>query len=382
MVSDPILASDHAQAFLVPHLRQTETLFRLAITEFDNAGSCEIVPAADLCFPHDVIRIAGGFATGCLVQWQSSLPLIPVDTTVNIDTTSLFWLSDDISSVIDEARLENLKGRIEAESTYLWNFHKGNHFIAFVRSCATGRPALLIHSNEKEFKYQFNGLMPVPGNWFMDDVKVFRSATGGYIRLLLGRKAELFYQLAMMLEPYNVNRHRFVATALLSSLCHIESEYHKHHYYMPTNCAVAIGCYLCDPGEVVPILSRPGYPIHMFQVHAGGSNQVRLTDGRQSLLVPHGWGKTSIDPVTVSYDEDHFTVNGMTFENRPLASLGKHPGLVLRDFSDNPHANNSLFAQMAHHTPGEVIDSLHQQSSYCQGKFRRHDSIEATSPPI
>src|SRR5947209_1093545 len=230
MITSPILAQDHAQEFLIPYLQQSELCLKAALRELDSSSDCQIVPAADLCFPHDVIRIAGGFATGCVVEWQCSVPVIPVDTTVNIDTTSVFWLSDDISQQITEDEFTLLQKRIEGESSYMWNFHKGNHFITFFRSRASGRPALVIHSNEKEFKYQFNGLMPVDGNWFMDSVRTFRYGESAYMRLLIGPKAVLFAEIAIMLERYNIDRHRFVANVLLRSRCEVLEEYHKHHY--------------------------------------------------------------------------------------------------------------------------------------------------------
>src|SRR5690242_14908664 len=97
MITSPILEADNAQEFLIPYLQRSEQRLRSALRELDPASECQIVPAADLCFPHDVIRIAGGFATGCVVEWRCAVPIIPVDTTVNIDTTSIFWLSDDVS---------------------------------------------------------------------------------------------------------------------------------------------------------------------------------------------------------------------------------------------------------------------------------------------
>jgi hypothetical protein len=372
MITSPIIEADNAQEFLVPYLQQSEQRLKSALRELDSTSECQIVPAADLCFPHDVIRIAGGFATGCVVEWRCSVPIIPVDTTVNIDTTSVFWLSDDISSQVDEDQFTRLQKHIETESSYMWNFHKGNHFITFFRSRASGRPALVIHSNEKEFKYQFNGLMPVEGNWFMDSVKTFRYGDSSYIRLLIGPKAILFAEIASMLERYNIDRHRFIATVLLNSRCEVAEEYHKHHYYMPTSSSVAIGCFLCEEGETVPIFSQPGKDIHLFQATGGGNNKFRSLLGSEFLLVPHGWGKTAAGPAHVSSNGKQFTINDLTFDIKPQVSLGTHPGLIWRDFDEDPNSPNSLFKRMSHHTPGTVVDSLFQICGYCRGGFRRY----------
>jgi hypothetical protein len=369
---DTILHGDHAQRFLIPHLRRTEQLFRAALHEFDSGANCQIIPAADLCFPHDVIRIAGGFATGCLVDWTCTVPIIPIDTTVNIDTTSVFWLSEDIADQISSDTFLRLRSLIEQDSSYEWNFHKGNHFISFTVHRESGRPALVIHSNEKEFKYQFNGLMPVPGNWYMDSVRVFRHGPT-YLRLLVGEKAVLFSQIAQDLEPYNINRHRFLATALVDRLCAISGEHHKQHYFMPTASTVAIGCYLCEADEEVLVFSRPGADLHFFRPATGGYNQVRLFNGDEYLIVPHGWGKTSAEEVAVEYDEKSFTINGHSFAIEPKITLGVHPGLVVRDLDIDPHAPASLYQLMSDHTPGKVTGSLVQRASYGKFGFKRHE---------
>ncbi|WP_162637277.1 hypothetical protein [Streptomyces griseorubiginosus] len=376
MVSNEILGEDLAQKFLIPHLEQTERVFRSALRELDSNAECRITPAADLCFPHDVVRLAGGFATGCLVEWQCSVPVIPIDTTVNVDTSSVFWLSGDTADLWSTTQFDELRELLEGSSSYEWNFHKGNHFIASVLRSSDGQPGIVIHSNEKEFKYQYNGLMPVPGNWYMDDIVVHRSE-GRYIRLLVGPKATLFSQIALDLEAFNVNRHRFLATMLTEGRAEIRSEYHKQHYYMPSPNSVAIGCYLCEPGEVVPVFSRPGADIHLFECREGGQNRIDLLNGGKSLIVPHGWGKTLDSEVSIRLGEKAVSVNGMDFEVAPKVTLGVHPNLIVRKFSSDPSNPDSIYARMSHHTPGTVVNSLRQVSSYSKAGFMRHDRAVA-----
>lgn len=368
MRDTPILAGDHAQEFLVPHLSRTEQHLRESLRQFDPRAEAQIHAAADLCLPHDVIRLAGGFATGCLITWSCSEPIIPVDTTVNIDTSSIFWLSED--APLSSDRVSWLRERIEQESSYEWNFHKGNHFISYCRRRSDGHPALVIHSNEKEFKYQFNGLMPVDGNWFMDDVLVHRRG-GRYLRLLSGLKAQTFYDIARLMEPYNVTRHRFVANLLLDGRAEVQEEFHKHHYFMPTAQSVAIGCFLCKPGEVVPMFSYRGGDIHLFEPAGGGYNQVRIGN-EDYLIVPHGWGKTMDRPIDAVYDEHLLTINGQSFPVRPKATIGVHPELKVRQFDPDPSSPLSLFSRMAHHTPGQVVETLEQVCSYSKPGFVDH----------
>lgn len=370
MSQAPILEGDHAQRFLLPHLEKTQVLFETALRTLDSRATCAITPAADLCLPHDVIRLAGGFATGCLVQWDCAVPIVPIDTTVNIDTSSIFWLDSEPTLTGNDFDL--LRRRIEGESSYEWNFHKGNHFISLCRRRSDGRHGLVIHSNEKEFKYQFNGLMPVDGNWFMDSVRTFRRG-GRYLRLLVGDKAILFCQIAKLMEPYNIVRHRFIASQLLGETFDISDDFHKHHYYMPTEQSVAIGCFLCDPGETVPIFSRAGEDIHIFEPLSGGTNVVNV-DGRQALIVPHGWGKTMAGPVETVFDEYLLTINGQSFEVKPKVTLGVHPNLIVRALDPNADSDGSLYSRMKVHTPGRVVDSLQQLASYAKGEFAVHAS--------
>ncbi|MFF3242265.1 hypothetical protein ACFYWY_00700 [Streptomyces sp. NPDC002870] len=374
MRSREILPGDPAQKFLIPHLEKTERVLRSALRKMDPEAECKITPAADLCVPHDVIRIAGGFATGCLVDWQCAVPIIPVDTTVNIDTSSIFWLSDHAADTWTAQRFDELRAIIDQSSSYEWNFHKGNHFIAGVVRESDGQPGIVIHSNEKEFKYQYNGLMPVPGNWFMDDV-VVHEQDDHYVRLLVGPKATLFAQIALDLEPFNINRHRFLATLLTEGGAHIQDEYHKQHYYMPSSTAVAIGCYLCQPGEVVPVFSKPGADIHLFECHDGGQNQILCLNGERSLIVPHGWGKTFANDLLVTRGEKILNVNGVSFEVAPKVTLGAHPDLMVRAFSEDPGDPQSLYAKMREHTPGRVVDRLHQVSSYSKAGYVRHRAV-------
>lgn len=366
------LAHDSAQEFLVDHLQRTEELFVDALRQLGGDGSCTITPAADLCLPHDVIRLAGGFATGCLVQWQSTIPVVPVDTTVNIDTSSVFYL--DSFPDLGEQDFDSLRAAIEERSSFEWNFHKGNHFVSLSRRRSDNAPVLIIHSNEKEFKYQFNGLMPVDGNWFMHDVEVFRRG-GRYLRLLAGRKAELYFEIAKELETYNVMRHRFIASTLLDGKSAVVSDYHKHHYFMPTRESVAIGCFLCEPGEQVPIFSRPGADITMFRAEAGGRNRIEVPTRSEELLVPHGYGKTMSEPVECVFDEHLLAINGQAFEVKPLVSIGTHPKLIVREFDEGYESPGSLFARMFEHTPGVVVDSFMQIASYSRQGFREHQAL-------
>ncbi len=361
-----IINNDYAQSFLSDYLRETEHIFYHALRKLDSTAECRITPAADLCFPHDVIRLAGGFATGCLVEWRSRVPVVPIDTTVNIDTTSIFYISERVE--FSSERFESFKKSIEERSSYEWNFNKGNHFISYCRRKSDGAPALVIHSNEKEFKYQFNGLMPVKDNWYMDSVHT-TNVGSRYLRLLIGEKCATFYRIAKMLENYNIVRHAFVARSLIGDRSTVVNEYHKNHYFMPGPEAVAIGCYLCTKNEVVPVLSAPGNDICLFQVHSGGNNKLRMLGGKETFIVPHGFGKTSNCPVTMHASKDTLEINGISFENTPKSSIGLHPALCTRYSTDDPQV---FFDDIKHHTPGMIVDRFEQIQWYNKNGFGRN----------
>lgn len=365
--------SDPAHNLLLPFLRDTEVLLQKALQTLDKNSSCRVVPAVDLGFPHDVVRIAGGFPTGCYVEWNSEVPFVPIDTTVNIDTSTVFELDDDISDQVDEAFFNALRKNIE-DSSYIFNFHKGNHFISFGRYRSTGTPVLVIHSNEKEFKYQYNGLMPAEDNWYSDEVSIIKKGDR-YLRYISGSTAKLFIDIAKSLEEFNVVRHRFVAHLLTKGMTKINSQKDDHHYFMPSRQSVAIGCFPVVTGSIVPIFSRPGRDITLFSPEKGGNNVIQSHGKFDDLvLVPHGWGKTCLDGIDfkIDYSRREFSLSGEKYEIKTLVSLGKDDRLILRDFDDDHEDANSLFTLMSHHCPGRVIDKIEQITSFTKNGYARH----------
>lgn len=369
-----LLRSDPAHNILIPFIQDTEQLMLKALTRFDANASCRIIPAVDLGFPHDVVRIAGGFPTGCYIEWKCETPFIPIDTTVNIDTSTIFELEDDISDQITVELFDKLQADFE-RSSYVFNFHKGNHFISFGRYRNTLSPVLVIHSNEKEFKYQFNGLMPTEDNWYHKEIKVEQSRDR-YIRYIIGSSAELFIDIAKTLEDFNIIRHRFVAHLLTNNRTKILSQRDNHHYYMPDRNSIAIGCFPVQTGSIVPIFSRLGRDIAMFEVSVGGNNVIKKIDEQRDLvLVPHGWGKTC--PVGTTFNIDfnarEFTLSGKKYEIRTLVSLGKDDRLELRNFADgDENTPESLYSLMSHHCPGKVVQQIQQVASFSKYGFAFH----------
>ena len=355
---------DAAQRSLFTHLAATEETLRRFLRTLDPTADCLITPAADVGPPYDALRLWGGFATGCVVQWDCSVPVVPVDVTMNIDTTSIFNLAGDPGPILNAAAVESARRTIVEESSYLWNFDSGNHFISLTRS-DTGW-ALVLHSNEKEFKDQYNGLFPRPGTWYAKNI---REAEGPRpMRFLVGEDALTFTELSEMLVPFNRLRHRLIARLLLDGASDVTGEWHKEHYFMPTKSSAAIGAFLCEPGEPVLVFSTLGRPLMWFEPVAGGSNVTSWEDGRDALVVPHGWGMTA-DPFDVTVERDALVVNGCRLDPVPGVSLFEGLGVRPRVFE-----SNQAFAEaISWHTPGRIVSELTQVESYSRHGALRHD---------
>ena len=357
-----VLSGDIAQPDLVAHLAQTERLMLNALRKIDSKATCEVLPAADLGIPYDALRLSGGFATGCFVQWTCTTPVVPVDITMNIDTSSVFWVDESALEWFCEDSLSRVKLRLETQTSYEWNFDSSNHFIALVREEATNRLAIIVHSNEKEFKNQYHGLCPTDGNWYERDVRVDDS---GQIRLLVGRSAEVFSSMAKMLEPFNIVRHEFLIHELMGATGRVLGEAHDHHYYMPTESSAALGCYIVPANHAVPVFSQVGRPILMYSHRAGGPNHVRV-EGLEHCIVPHGWGMTLSRPLQLEVSSDSLMFQGRDYERRPGVSLLTDPDVMPRTFA----STESFVDAMAGPCPGQVVSSFVQLRSLTRWGFQ------------
>ena len=175
---------DETQDILSGFLTETKSIFEHLLTEKFGGGQVQIVTSLDLGFPHDVIRLAGGFATGAYVHWDAKDPIIPVDTCVNDCAVSFFEIDKDIRYLFTQYYISQFESRM-ANTAYKLNFHRGNHFILFVRSIKTGKYYLVLHSSANEFKDNYNGLYPAETNYVHECLKVYNDC-GRYIRYLDG----------------------------------------------------------------------------------------------------------------------------------------------------------------------------------------------------
>ena len=86
---------DCTQQQLLPYLKGTEQLFKKVLefyTPTADSSDVQIYPSLDLGIPNNVQRLAGGFGTGMFITWDCGIPIIPIDATVNVCSSSVFRL--------------------------------------------------------------------------------------------------------------------------------------------------------------------------------------------------------------------------------------------------------------------------------------------------
>lgn len=352
---------DNTQIQLIKYLKKTESTFNKLLLSFH--GQAKIRSTLDLGFPHDVIRIAGGFATGAYVEWKSDIPIIPVDTCVNVCSCSIFEIEDDIRSLFCEEKFNILLGKIN-NSIYISNYHRGNHFISYLQSKVTGKRFLLLHSSASEFKSNYNGLYPVRDNWYYDDIKVYRF-DNSYIRYIEGKKAELFYKIAQNAIEFNEIRQEFIAESLIGNMTKIKNVNHFHHYFMPNNHSVIMGSHIITSDQITPVLTIPGADIYMVKFISPKSEELYIDKKR--FLTPHGWGKRHkyTPKLDLNVNANQFSLDEINYNIEFGESIRAHPNLELRDFkTKNISRKENFFSYLSKFYNFNIIDEFTQIASY------------------
>lgn len=331
MLREDIMFWDESQKVLLNYLKETEAAMNELLAEKEYKGKCKIQPNIDLGFPHDVIRLGGGFATGIYVWWKAYIPFVPVDICMNACTVSIYRLEKAGKDLLNQECISSLLEHLK-ESSYIANFHRGNHFISFSEDVQTQEKYLIIHSSAIEFETLYNGLYPVEGNWVYENIKTYNASNGKYIRYLDGRSAELFLKLAGDLYEYNENRHDFIANSLVGKRAVISDNAHYHHYGMPSDHEAIIGCHLLKRGEISPLLTRTGENIFLLKYEETFDSMLKAGT---RIITPHGFGKQHIGKpeIIVNKEKGCLELDDYTYMLKYGESLRNHPTLKLRDIS-------------------------------------------------
>lgn len=399
------LLGDKTQKILLPYIRDTGNMFEEVVRQYDSTvidynndkkhqSWVKVFPSLDLGFPNNVQRLAGGFATGMFIMWKCGTPIVPVDTTVNVCSSSVFEIDRaKIDLNMDCANFEEwIDGKIKKiskEKHCKFSFDNGNHFLMIAqdqddKSENFKKFYLVLHSSAVEFKESYVGLYPTENNWYSDYIKTKKSNNndGRYIRYIKDKEAAFFIDFAHKLEKYNMQLHKYVAEDI-GCVRNTELEQNTfHHYYMPNDSSIAIGTYVEKPGTIVPLFSNVGKSIYMFEI--GQDNwKIKLPGKGEVCLIPHGWGqeidniqsiklkinkngdgnKIILEKLKLDNVDDlewYITSNARIKEDDKHKSIGKH----IRNFEDG----QSFLDKGKKMINGKIVQTLTPIYLYCDAK--------------
>lgn len=355
---------DDTQIVLTSYLKMTEEILNDLLDKKPYCGCAHIIPNLDLGFPHDVIRIAGGFATGMGVLWQSEIPFVPIDICMNVCTVSLYELKDCIE--FTESKIEKLISKID-ESSYMANFHRGNHFISYLQDVKTDKKYIMIHSSAAEFETGYNGLYPVESNFFYGKMKVFHSRNR-YVRYLDGKPAKLFYKMAYDIYQYNENRHDFMIESFMDNSEDIINSKHYHHYGMPSEQIALLGSHMITRNMETPLLTRVGENVYIIEYKNLLNKQLKIWENQSYFLTPHGLGKKhcGTPDLQINDVEQSMKLDNCSYKIKYGESLRSHPNLQIRDIK-----MQEFFSFLAQNYEFGIINEFQQVASYNKDGFIR-----------
>lgn len=334
-----------------------------------------IFPSLDLGFPNNVQRLAGGFATGMLIMWKCKTPILPVDATVNVCSSSVFELSNFKSFMEDkefEHYIEDIIFEATKEKGYLFSFDSGNHFLMIAQDILSKKKYLVLHSSANKFKDSYMDLYPVENNWYSNYIKTYPSpyVSERYIRYIKDYAATYFIENAHKLEKYNIQIHKWFANAIGGKETFKNGQIF-HHYYMPTDNSIAIGTYVEEPGTVIPLFSNVGKDIYMFKI--GKDNwKIRLGD-REVCLVPHGWGQTIDDVQSIVVDNENkiIKIDDDEYKIHSKVRIKNEKNKHVRDFKDG----EDFLKKGKSMIRGQIVQTLKPIYLYCSKKKGKVNEI-------
>ena len=91
--------NDMTQTSILRNLEETERLLSKVSSKLsDKEKQANIYAMPDLGIAQNGTRMMGGFYTGACYAWDSDVPFIPVDATVNVCGTAVYKLNKDITN--------------------------------------------------------------------------------------------------------------------------------------------------------------------------------------------------------------------------------------------------------------------------------------------
>ena len=124
-----------------------------------------------------------------------------------------------------------------------------------------------------------------------------------------------------MLNQENEDIHNWFAGEFCPNI-HFTKCKTYHHYGMPTDYAIAIGTYVIDENDIVPIFSKEDYPICFFKPD-NKMWSIEL-EGKKKYIVPHGWGQKIKSEYFTKMDENNLSKCFFSIENNNLVLKNSH----------------------------------------------------------
>ena len=377
--------NDNTQKEILKHLEITSKLLSKVGTELSGTQKESMIYAMpDLGIAQNGTRMLGGFYTGSCYSWDSDVPFIPVDATVNVCGTAVYRLKQKITPQEFQRRLDGvMKNRkiylkyatthlpsqildsidLEREDKFYWNYNVGNHFAILAEQNGENSELpegqyMIVHASAIELKKDNlkYGLYPVEGNWYYDDIQtIYDDKENRYLRYIYGKKADQFSELANILQRINKDRNRYFCNAVLGELVG-EEVINLSHYGMPTKNAICIGCQWEQ--DNFTLLTAPGNDIYLVHPDLSSKNTIKLKD-KQITLTPHGCGvmlKNSSD--TIEYLADGILIGNKHFKNGESINIGND--VLVRTNGMYSEQVKQHIEKVLDTCPGTIYGQIHQ----------------------
>ena len=377
--------NDNTQKEILKHLEITSELLSKVGTKLsETQKESMIYTMPDLGIAQNGTRMLGGFYTGACYSWDSDIPFIPVDATVNVCGTAVYKLKQSITVKEFKERLDRVMSNRETylkyatthlpsqildsidlkrEDKFYWNYNVGNHFAILAEQNEENLELpegqyMIVHASAIELKKDNlrYGLYPVEGNWYYDDIEtIYDDRENRYLRYIYGKKAVQFAELANILQRINKDRNRYFCKEVLDELAG-EEIINLSHYGMPTNNAICIGCQWKQENFI--LLTAPGNDIYLVHPELSYENTIKLED-KSITLTPHGCGvrlKNSSD--TIEYLDEEILIGNKHFKQGESINIGNDV-LVRTDGMYSKQVKRHI-EKVLDKCPGTIYGKMHQ----------------------
>lgn len=301
---------DCSQRVMLKYIYETQLMLNKVIRQYDIGGNAYVIPSLDLGFTYNTGRLAGGFTTGMMVNWNCRVPFVPIDMTIKECAGSLAYIetNEKFDKFFTVERINESLLNLRKEG-FQFSFRSGNHFINLYKN-TNGKYVLAIHSGDDSYRNEIDGVYPSDKVWYHDMIKtVYNSDRTRFLNYLVDKEAKKFVQSAFSKKNNVRQMHILLSEKIIlgyGKLC--ESRTYQHYGFDSEN-TVLLGTGLVSPENDFPIFSDNGLP---FVIVTPSENMWSLdVDGERKYLIPHGWGQEieNISGVKYSIETNELTLN-------------------------------------------------------------------------